>query len=73
MKSKKNGRRKHRRPSLALVSKALNAAVKDAVELHRQAGLPLAVWQDGKVVLVPADDVAVGRRSAKSRRRKSRG
>jgi len=55
-----------------LVSRALNAAVRDAVEVHRQAGLPLAVWQDGKVALVPADSVATnGKGKRRTRRRKA--
>ena len=59
-----------RRLTDALVSKALNEAAQDAVELHRRAGLPLAVWQDGKVALVPAEEVAPRRPAPKPRRRK---
>jgi hypothetical protein len=50
--------------------RALNEAAQDAVELHRRAGLPLAVWRDGKVALVSADEVAPKRPGSKSRRRK---
>jgi hypothetical protein len=69
MKTQKNGKGPHRRPSVALISQALNEAVQDAVETHRQAGLPLAVWQDGKVAFVPADKVKTPRHGPKSRRR----
>ncbi len=61
---------KPRRPSRALVSAALRAAANDAVELHRRAGLPLAVWQDGKVALVSADEIAPRRPAPKPRPRK---
>ena len=62
-----------RRPALtdALISKALDEAVQDAVELHRRAGIPLAVWQDGKVALVSPDDVTPKPRRPKRRRRKA--
>jgi len=43
------------------VGDALKKAVSDAVEEHRRSCVPLAVWQDGKVVLVtpePASAVA---------------
>ncbi len=59
-----------RRLTDALVSKALNEAAQDAVELHRRAGLPLAVWQDGKVALVPADEITPRRPTLKPRRRR---
>jgi len=64
---------KPRRPSRALVTEALRAAVNDAVELHRRAGLPLAVWQNGKVALVSADSVAPARHCTKPRRPNPRG
>jgi hypothetical protein len=71
MKSRQNDRRKPApRLSDALVSRALNAAAQDAVEEHQRAGLPLAVWQDGKVVLVAADQIKPRRNGTKSRRRK---
>jgi hypothetical protein len=62
-----------RRPSYALVSKALNAAIDDAVEQHRRTGLPLAVWRDGKVVWISAEEFAASRNGKKpSRRRKAK-
>jgi hypothetical protein len=69
---KRQGRNTGERPSLALITRALNQAVHDAVELHRQAGIPMAVWKNGKVAFVPADDVVTKRKGAKSRRGKSR-
>lgn len=60
-----------RRLSDAEVCRALNKAAQDAVEIHRQAGVPLVVWRDGKVALVPAEQVAVKRNASRSRRPKS--
>jgi hypothetical protein len=65
---KRNRKTHPRRPTVALITSALNQAVRDAVELHRKAGLPLAVWKDDKVVLVPADEV-----ESKPKRSKARG
>ena len=73
---KKNGKMSAtplRRLTDALVTKALNEAAQDAVELHRRAGLPLAVWQNGKVALVSADSVAPARHCTKPRRPNPRG
>ena len=33
---------------------ALKKAVREVVEHHRKTGRPLAVWQNGKVVKMPA-------------------
>jgi hypothetical protein len=33
------------------------AAVAKVVKQHREAGVPLALWRNGKVVLVPASKV----------------
>jgi len=41
------------------------------VEVHKHAGLPMVDWQDGKVVLVSAEEVEARLNSKKSRRRKS--
>jgi hypothetical protein len=72
MKTPTNGTAPRRRPSVALIAQALNEAVQDAVDVHKQAGLPLAVWQDGKVALVPADKIKSRRNGPKSGRRKTR-
>jgi hypothetical protein len=61
---------KPRRPTRALISQALRAAAQDAVELHRRAGLPLAVWRDGQVALVPADKIFPKPNGRPPRRRK---
>ena len=33
---------------------ALKKAVQEVIKRHKHTGRPLAVWQDGKVVMVPA-------------------
>ena len=39
------------------IDEALNAAVREAVLRHKQQGQPLVVWRDGKIVLLPPDEV----------------
>jgi hypothetical protein len=53
-----------------LVRQALNEAAREAVNVHIKAGLPMVDWQDGKVVLVPAEEVELALNAKKSRRRK---
>lgn len=49
---KKRGRRRVRSlHSMAL--RALRVAVKKALARHRAAGVPAAVWKNGKVVYLP--------------------
>lgn len=36
---------------------ALKEAVREVIERHRQTGRPLAVWQNGKVVWLPASQL----------------
>jgi hypothetical protein len=36
---------------------ALKAAVKNVIEEHARAGLPVYIWRDGKVVAVPAEEL----------------
>lgn len=38
---------------------ALKEAVEEVVREHRRLGLPLAVWQDDRVVLLPAEGASV--------------
>jgi hypothetical protein len=40
-----------------LVNEGIGQAVREAVLKHARAGQPVATWQDGKVVWIPADDV----------------
>jgi len=39
--------------------KALREAVAEAIAEHRRNGVPIAVWRNGKVVRIPADQIEV--------------
>lgn len=39
------------------IDQALSRAARKARQDHRRAGLPLAVWRDGKTVWVPAEEL----------------
>lgn len=41
------------------VTRALALASRDALIKHKALGVPIAVWRDGKVVLVPPDEIEV--------------
>jgi len=38
---------------------ALRKAVAEAIAEHRRNGVPIAIWRDGKVVRIPADEIGV--------------
>jgi len=40
-----------------LIEEALNAAVREAVLRHKQLGLPVVVWRDGKTVWIPPEEI----------------
>jgi hypothetical protein len=39
------------------VEAAVRESVRDALLMHKRLGNPVATWQDGKVVLIPADQI----------------
>jgi len=39
------------------IDQALAEARREAVRQHKLTGLPLVTWRDGKIVLVPPDQV----------------
>ena len=39
-----------------LIDEALNLAVRDAVQLHKEKGLPMVVWRDGKIVWITPEE-----------------
>lgn len=41
----------------ALIDGGLSDGVQAALRRHKQAGVPIAVWQDGQVVLIAADQI----------------
>lgn len=38
---------------------AMREAVNKAVLNHKRAGNPIAIWQDGKVVIVPPEEIVL--------------
>jgi hypothetical protein len=39
-----------------LIDEALNIAARDAVQLHKEKGLPLVVWRDGKTMWISPEE-----------------
>ena len=47
-------------PPLAYrAEEALRKAVAEAIAEHRRNGVPIAIWRNGKVVHIPADQIEV--------------
>jgi hypothetical protein len=34
-------------------------AVNDALRMHKRLGNPIAAWQDGKVVIIPPEEIVI--------------
>ncbi|MGH7856443.1 MAG: hypothetical protein ACREQY_03865 [Candidatus Binatia bacterium] len=58
--------KRKRRPSIdeimedgILVDDALRRAAREALLRHKRAGVPIAVWRNGKVVEIPAAQIKV--------------
>ena len=49
----------HRITDIPRILKALNLAREDALRLHKRMGKPIAVWEDGKVVWIPPEEIEV--------------
>jgi len=41
------------------IEKVLRRAVDHALSMHRRLGNPIATWKDGKVVIVPAEEIVL--------------
>jgi len=39
------------------VDRAMDRAFRHVVERHRQLGIPLVIWREGRVVRVPAESI----------------
>jgi imidazolonepropionase-like amidohydrolase len=39
-----------------LIDEAMNAAVRDAVQLHKEKGLPMVVCRDGKIIWITPEE-----------------
>jgi hypothetical protein len=54
--------RKRKKTSVLLAYKAevaLRKAVAEAIAEHQRNGVPIAIWRNGKVVRIPADQIEV--------------
>ena len=58
-----------------LIDRALRAGVREALLRHKLLGQPVVVWENGRTVRVPPEDIPVGRsrprRKSQRRRRRS--
>jgi len=54
-------KKRKRTPSLLAyrAEEALRKAVAEAMAEHRRNGVPIAIWRNGKVVHIPADQIEV--------------
>jgi hypothetical protein len=41
------------------IEQVLRHAVQHALLMHKRLGNPVAIWQDGKVIVIPPDEIAV--------------
>jgi hypothetical protein len=46
-------------PDAKTVEEVFRRAVRQALLMHKRAGNPIAVWEDGKVVLIQPEDIPV--------------
>ena len=45
----------------SLIDKALKKAVQEALVRHKQAGNPIVVWRDGKIVWLKPEEILVNK------------
>jgi predicted metal-dependent phosphotriesterase family hydrolase len=43
----------------AAITAAMRKGVRAALISHKQTGDPICVWEDGKVVWIPADEIVI--------------
>ncbi|MFN2510700.1 MAG: hypothetical protein ABR568_04565 [Pyrinomonadaceae bacterium] len=41
------------------IEKILQRAVNQALLMHKQLGNPIATWKDGKVIIVPPEEIVI--------------
>ena len=41
------------------IERILQAAVQEALYMHKRMGNSIAVWKDGKVVIVPPEEIVI--------------
>jgi hypothetical protein len=54
------------------IDRALRAGVRDALRRHKQLGQRVAVWQDGRVIILEPDQIPVNLPRGTGTRRQSR-
>ncbi len=42
------------------LNRILRDAIREALEVHKKMGNPIAVWRDGQVVIVPPEEIDTG-------------
>ncbi len=54
-------KKQKRKPRLLAyqAEEAFQKAVAEAIAEHRRNGIPIAIWRDGKVVRIPADQIEI--------------
>jgi len=55
----KKGKQLPPTPLAYLAEEALKKAVAEAIAEHRRNGVPIAIWRNGKVVRIAADQIVV--------------
>ncbi len=50
------------------IVRALEAATREAIVRHKQAGLPMPVWRDGKTVFVSPEELEANLQAASSKK-----
>lgn len=55
-----------------LVDRAVKAAARDALILHRRAGVPVVVYRNGRVLAIPAARLLKAKRTGRHRSRQTR-
>ena len=48
-----------------VIDRAMRAAAREAIRRHKQAGVPVALWKNGKTIWVDANDLEKPRRAKK--------
>ena len=41
------------------IGKVLQRAVNEALLMHKRLGNPIAIWKDGKVVIIPPEEIVI--------------
>jgi len=41
------------------IQRALNQAVREALLVHKRLGQSIAIWRDGRVVVLPASEIPI--------------